>query len=351
MRFYTIVLCALLFSCQNIETDENSDQLSKQEKDIKNSSTEKKTASPRLVIHGGAGNILKENFTPEKQKAYEDKLSEALRIGYKILNEGGTSTEAVVSTLQVLERSPLFNAGIGAVLTNDETVSHDASIMNGETNQAGAIAGSNQIESPIMAAYMVMNNSDHVLLSGEGAHKFARSQQLSMVTPDHFITEKRLDQLRKVKNRSKADIDPFILDKKMGTVGACALDKFGNLAAGTSTGGMTNKKYGRIGDSPIIGAGTYANNETCAVSSTGHGEFFIRNVVAYDIAARIKYNQQDLVSASNETIDQLGSKNGTGGVICLDKQGNINMPFNTAGMFRGYYTDSSGIVVKLFSDQ
>lgn len=350
MKFLLILFFAsLLFACTEQSDKINTSENNKEKSPEKQNSP--KVGTPRLVIHGGAGTILRKNMSEEQQKEYENKLNEALIAGYAILNKDGTSGEAVVAAIQVLESSPLFNAGIGAVLTNDETISHDASFMDGATNQAGAVAGINKVKSPILTAYMVKENSKHVMLSGEGAHLFAEEQGLEIVSPDYFIIEKRLEQLRRVKDRNSASIDPYIKDQKMGTVGACALDKYGNLAAGTSTGGMTNKKYGRIGDSPIIGAGTYANNETCAVSSTGHGEFFIRNVVAYDIAARMKYLGEDLNTASKEVIFSLGEKNGTGGVITLDKEGNINMPFNTAGMFRGYISDTSGAVIKMFSGQ
>lgn len=345
-----VSLLLILSACTGKDTSTTKFDPKEKEADLHNVK-QMKYGSPRLVIHGGAGSILPENLDNAQRQAYKDKLTEALNAGYMILNENGTSSEAVIKAIQILEASPLFNAGVGAVLTNTETISHDASFMDGETNQAGAVAGVNKIKSLILAAYMVRLNSDHVMLSGEGAHQFAEEQELELVSPDYFITEKRMNQLHKVKRKKHADIDPYVKDKKIGTVGACALDKFGNIAAGTSTGGMTNKKYGRIGDSPIIGAGSYANNATCAVSSTGHGEFFIRNVVAYDIAARMKYLNESATRASEAVIAELGSKNGTGGVIVLDRSGEINMPFNTAGMFRGYVTDTSGVYVKMFSDQ
>lgn len=344
---YLFPLLALLFFTNCESTTESDDSHSKT---IKQESTKAKIGSPRIVIHGGAGRILKENMSNEDIAKYQEKLTEALNAGYEILEQGGKSGEAVIAALQILEASPLFNAGVGAVLTHEGTVSHDASFMDGATNQAGAIAGTNIIKSPILAAYMVQAKSEHVMLSGTGAHKFALEQKLDTVSPAYFITPRRQEQLKKVQTK-QANIDPYTQGRKMGTVGAVALDQYGNLAAGTSTGGMTNKKYGRIGDSPIIGAGTYANNATCAVSATGHGEFFIRNVVAYDISARMKYKGEGLKVASEEAIINLGEKHGTGGVIALDRKGNIHMPFNTAGMFRGYQTDSSGVVVKLFGDE
>lgn len=346
MKYLLPFLAILLFtSCDNTSEVNNSDKLAKKER-----SKIHEIGAPRIVIHGGAGRILRKNMSEDDIAAYRAKLTEALNAGYTILKQGGKSGEAVIAALQILEASPLFNAGVGAVLTNEGTVSHDASFMDGATNQAGAIAGTNIIKSPIRAAYMVQAHSDHVMLSGTGAHQFAIDQKLDTVSPEYFITKRRQDQLKKVQAR-QANIDPYAHGEKMGTVGAVALDQYGNLAAGTSTGGMTNKKYGRIGDSPIIGAGTYANNETCAVSATGHGEFFIRNVVAYDIAARMKYKGESLMVASEEAIINLGEKKGTGGVITLDQEGNINMPFNTAGMFRGYQTDTSGVVVKLFGNE
>lgn len=312
-----------------------------------NESSQRKVGTPRIVIHGGAGNIVRENMSAEMIAKYQEKLKEALDIGYAILDNGVSSADAVIQAIQCLEESPLFNAGVGAVLTNKGTVSHDASFMNGETKEAGAIAGSSIIKSPIMAAYLVQEKSKHVFLAGEGAHEFALFNEMETVSPSYFITDRRKDQLSKVKNKN-ASIDPFMNGHKTGTVGAVALDINGNICAGTSTGGMTNKRFGRIGDSPIIGAGTYADNQTCGVSATGHGEFFIRHVVAYDIAARMKYNNQSAIAASNEVIQELENINGYGGVIVLDQSGVINMPFNTAGMFRGYKTDTSGAVVKLF---
>lgn len=339
-----VLLMVLFVGCQEQKPAETTE---KKAPSTKPKSTE---VSPRLVIHGGAGTILRENIPTERRKAYEEKLSDALSEGKAILDEGGTSTEAVIAAIQVMEDSPLFNAGVGAVLTHEETISHDASIMDGATNQAGAVAGIQTVKNPILAAYLVSVNSEHVLLSGKGAERFAEEQQLEPVSPEYFITDRRLRQLREIEKQNHAAVDPFINDQKYGTVGAVALDKAGNIAAGTSTGGMTNKKYGRIGDSPIIGAGTYADNATCGVSSTGHGEYFIRNVIAYDVAARIKYQQFNLRKAGDSAIANLTKKGGTGGIITLDRSGNIHMPFNTAGMFRGYYTDTSGIVVKMFGE-
>lgn len=301
-----------------------------------------------LAIHGGAGTILKENMTSELEKQYTEKLNEALKAGYDVLEKGGTAMDAVVASIKVMEDSPLFNAGKGAVFANDGTNSMDASIMDGKTGKAGAVAGVKTIRNPIEAARAVMEKSPHVMLAGEGADKFARQQGLKTEDPKYFFDQKRWEQFQKLKKEddikldhssdtsgSILDINPT--DEKFGTVGCVALDKYGNLAAGTSTGGMTNKKWGRVGDSPIIGAGTYANNKTCAVSCTGHGEYFIRNVVAYDVAALVEYKGMTLDAAAREVVmKKLKPQNGEGGLIAIDNKGNITMPFNSAGMYRGF---------------
>ncbi len=292
-----------------------------------------------LVIHGGAGTILKENMTAEKETAYREKLNEALETGYAILEKGGSSMDAVVATIQVMELSPLFNSGVGAVYTHEGRNELDASVMDGGTGSAGAVAGVTTIKSPIRAALEVMKNSPHVMMSGSGAEAFAEQQGLEIVPNSYFGTERRKKSLEKVLEREANKTSNLLQyqDWKYGTVGAVALDKEGNIAAGTSTGGMTNKRFGRIGDSPIIGAGTFAENISCGVSSTGHGEYFIRNAVAYDIAARMKYLKTSVEQSAKEVIqDKLVEKGGSGGVICLDRAGNIAMEFNTAGMYRGY---------------
>lgn len=290
-----------------------------------------------LVIHGGAGTILKKNMTPEKEAAYTSKLNEALEAGFQILEEGGTSMDAIQKTINILEDSPLFNAGKGAVFTNDGHNELDASIMDGKTLNAGAVAGVKTVKNPINAARKVMENSPHVMMAGQGADIFAKEQGLELVDSAYFFTQRRWDSLQKALKKERMELDHDDPDKKKGTVGAVALDKYGNLAAGTSTGGMTNKRWGRVGDSPIIGAGTYANNQTCAVSSTGHGEFFIRNVVAYDIAALMEYGNKSLEEAADYVVNQkLKQQDGRGGVIALDAKGNIAMPFNTEGMYRGF---------------
>ena len=303
-----------------------------------------------LVLHGGAGTIKKENMTPEKEKAYREKLTEALNKGYVVLESGGTSIEAVVVTITIMENSPLFNEGKNEM---------DASIMDGKTHQAGAVAGVTVVQNPITAALAVMTKSPHVMMAGKGAEKFAKESGLKIVDPSYFFTESRFNHLKKIKEKEKIELDhdedkgsTKNNDYKFGTVGVAALDKYGNLAAGTSTGGMTNKRYGRIGDSPIIGAGTYAGNNTCAVSATGHGEFFIRNVVAYDIAALMKYKNMSLKEASDEVVmKKLVTIGGDGGIIALDRQGNIAMPFNTSGMYRGYIKEKGKAVVLIYKDE
>lgn len=296
-----------------------------------------KAGTITLVIHGGAGTITRENLTAEKEKAYRVKLQEALDSGYFVLENGGKSIDAVVAAIKVLEDSPLFNAGKGAVFTNDGRNELDASIMDGSNLMAGAVAGVTTVKNPITAAYAVMTKSDHVMLAGKGADEFATEQDLVIVPPSYFFDSVRYEQLLKVKGDKISSRD--VNEKKFGTVGCVALDKHGNLAAGTSTGGMTNKKYGRIGDSPIIGAGTYANNESCAVSATGWGEYFIRLNVAHDIHALMAYGKLSAQQAADSVVmKKLPRLGGDGGVIVLDRQGNFSMTFCTPGMYRGYIT-------------
>ncbi len=294
-----------------------------------------------LVIHGGAGTIRRENMSPEREKAYREALEFALETGYAVLEDGGTSLNAVIATIKTMENSPLFNAGKGAVFTNEGRNELDASIMDGSNLMAGAVAGVTTIKNPITAAYAVMTKSEHVMMVGHGAEKFAAEQGLEIVDPSYFFDSTRYRQLKRVQEREgdkqAALIDPYIKDKKFGTVGAVALDQFGNIAAGTSTGGMTNKRYGRVGDAPIIGAGTYANNKTCGVSATGHGEYFIRLGVARDIAAMMEYADMSLQEAADSVImKKLTTLGGEGGIIALDRQGNVSMTFNSEGMYRGY---------------
>lgn len=304
-----------------------------------------------IVIHGGAGTILKENMTTELENSYKIKLEEAVRIGYDILKNGGSSKDAVEQAIRIMEDSPLFNAGVGAVLTNDERVSLDASFMNGENLNAGAIAGSSYIKNPISAAIAVMDESPHVLLSSKGADDFAIEIGIDTVPNTYFITERRLNSLKRLKNRSSVSYkDPFIKDSKFGTVGSVAIDIDGNISAGTSTGGTTNKIWGRIGDVPIIGAGNYANNNCCGISATGWGEHFIRNVVAYDIAAQIMYNNENIKDASKKSLNKVKATGGDGGVIGLDKYGNVAMEFNTAGMYRAHIDNEGKITIKIYKN-
>ncbi len=294
-----------------------------------------------LVIHGGAGTIKRENMTPEREKAYREGLNQALEAGYAVLESGGASLDAVIAAIKVMEDNPLFNAGKGAVFTNEGKNELDASIMDGSNLMAGSVAGVTTIKNPITAAYAVMTKSEHVMMAGKGAEKFAEEQGLEIVDPSYFFDSIRWQQLQRVKGkdlgREANNIDPYIKDRKYGTVGAVALDKNGNIAAGTSTGGMTNKKYGRIGDAPIIGAGTYANNATCGVSATGHGEYFIRLSVSRDIASLMEYKGMSLDEAASEVINvKLEKLGGDGGIVALDRQGNISMTFNSEGMYRGY---------------
>jgi beta-aspartyl-peptidase (threonine type) len=300
-----------------------------------------------LVIHGGAGVMSKSAMTDERQSEYKAKLEEALLVGENLLKNGATSTDAVVEVIKILEDSPLFNAGKGAVFTAKGENELDASIMEGKNLNAGAIAGVKDIKNPITAARAVMENSEHVLLSGKGASEFARQQNLKIVKNKYFFTPSRYKSLKRLqkqeRERTPAD--------NTGTVGCVALDIHGNLCAGTSTGGMTNKKYGRIGDSPIIGAGNYANNKTCAVSCTGHGEYFIRLGVAHDISALMEYKNLEVAEACREEIRKLGELGGTGGVIALDANGNIAMEFNTSGMFRGYIKSTGEKEIAIFADE
>jgi beta-aspartyl-peptidase (threonine type) len=288
-----------------------------------------------LVIHGGAGTILKSQMTPEKEKAYQQSLNDALQKGYEVLSKGGTALDAVEATIEVLENNPLFNAGKGAVFTHEGKNEMDAAIMDGNTLKAGAVASVTTIKNPITAARAVMDKSGHVMMAGKGAEEFAAQQGCTIVDPSYFFTEERWKALQKAKaddsmQHFQRDTSKSFLkqtdnkDYKYGTVGCVALDVYGNLAAATSTGGMTNKKFGRIGDSPIIGAGTYANNATCAISCTGYGEYFMRLVLAKSVSDRMEL--------AHETLQQAA------GLIAVDKDGNIAMPFNTTGMYRGYIT-------------
>ena len=329
------------------------------------SSEEKRDATKQnefaIIIHGGAGTILKKNMSDEKEVEYKAKLEEAIKVGHAILKNGGTSQDAVLRTIQVMEESPLFNAGKGAVFTHEETNELDASFMDGKTLNAGAVAGVKNVKSPIELAIKIMTDSDHVMLSGKGASIFAKEKGLEIVDPSYFYTESRFKSLQRIKNSVKTELDhddkkaafydADIKNSKFGTVGCVALDKNGNISAGTSTGGMTNKRWGRIGDAPIIGSGTYANNKTCGVSSTGWGEYFIRGQIAYDISAQMEYQQKTLKEATSDVIqNKLTKLGGTGGVVALDKKGNMSFEFNTAGMYRASMNDKDELVVKIYKE-
>ncbi|MBX3701616.1 MAG: isoaspartyl peptidase/L-asparaginase [Dokdonella sp.] len=307
-------------------------------------------ATPVLVIHGGAG-VIRSELSPEAQQAVRADLEAALAAGYAVLKEGGTSLDAVGKAIVILEDSPRFNAGKGAVFTHDGRNELDAAIMDGATLRAGAIAGVHRIKNPILLARAVMEKSPHVFMVGDGAEAFAQSVGIELVDPSYFRTEQRWQQLQEVLRKEAAG-QQSSLGRMVhyGTVGAVALDAAGHLAAATSTGGMTNKRYGRVGDSPIIGAGTYANAQ-CAVSGTGWGEYYIRTVAAHDICARVAYAKQPLAKAADEVvmklIPQLG---GDGGAIALDAKGNIAMPFNTDGMYRGWVDKSGKVHVAIFKD-
>ncbi|MDT0294482.1 isoaspartyl peptidase/L-asparaginase family protein [Mesonia ostreae] len=345
------VLC-LSISCQQTNKSQSK---SSQKQTTADSVQQKPNAPFGIVIHGGAGYITKESLSDSLEKAYHEKLSEAISKGNEILKNGGSAVEAVQRTINIMEDSPLFNAGKGAVLTHEEQPELDASIMDGKTLNAGGVSGVSTIKNPINLAYEVMENSAHVLLSGKGAEVFAKTRNLTLVDPSYFITPKQLQNVRRIKkeqeNKQSNFYTPDLNGSKFGTVGCVALDKNGNLAAGTSTGGMTNKKWGRIGDSPIIGAGTYANNATCAVSGTGWGEFYIRGVVAYDISALMEYKGLSLEEAVKKVIyekqPQLG---GEGGIIAIDHLGNIAMEFNTPGMFRASYLNDE-LNIKMYKKE
>ncbi len=303
-----------------------------------------------IAIHGGAGTILKAELSPELELQYRSALSESLKAGYDILAKGGTSTDAVIASIKVLEDCPLFNAGKGSVFTNNGTNSMDASIMEGKSLQAGAVADVQGIRNPIEGACVVMERSPHVMLVGDGAEQFAKEQGLKFELPEYFYDKKRWEQFQQMKKDDTIALD-HSSGKKFGTVGCVALDKAGNLAAGTSTGGMTNKKWGRVGDSPIIGAGTYANNKTCAVSCTGHGEYFMRNVVAYDVSAMMEYKGASLEEAATEVVmKKLKAQEGEGGLIALDTKGNVTMPFNSPGMYRGYMKKGQKPWIGIYGD-
>lgn len=306
--------------------------------------------APVLAVHGGAGNITVQNFSHEEREKITHAMTKALQEGYAVLASGGSSLNAVLTTIRILEDSPHFNAGKGAVYNSNGEHELDASIMDGKTLNAGAVAGVRHIKNPITAALLVMEKSRHVLLVGEGAEEFAREQGVEMVENSYFNTKKKKRQLENSQKREGQNIQSG-REYKYGTVGAVALDRRGNLAAGTSTGGLTNKSYGRVGDSPIIGAGTYANNKTCGISGTGVGEYFMRGLVAYDVSALMEYKGYSLEEAAREVIlKKLTAIGGEGGVIGVDKDGNVSLIFNTPGMIRGYVDKSGKVTVRFFGE-
>jgi beta-aspartyl-peptidase (threonine type) len=309
-----------------------------------------------IAIHGGAGTILKEDMTPELEKAYVEGLQGALDISYAVLEEGGTAINAVKAALVLLEDNVLFNAGRGSVFTKKGVQEMDAAIMDGINLSAGAVAGVRNVRNPIELATEVMRNSNHVFLSGKGANDFAIKQGVKLEPDEYFFSQFRYDQWKAIRDSDNYSLDhthhhleELMRDKKFGTVGAVACDRNGNLAGATSTGGMTNKKYGRIGDSPMIGAGTYANNKTCAISCTGHGEMFIRSVAAYDVSCLMEYKGMSLQEAMNKVVhEKLMAMQGEGGMIGVDAQGNAAMIFNSAGMYRGVKNSKGLLEVSIY---
>lgn len=355
-KFFPIFLFLIVFSC--VSSTKN------------DSFEESKTPKFAIAIHGGAGTILKNQMSDSLEAAYIEVLSKAVSAGHDLLSKGGSALDAVGASINILEDSPLFNAGKGAVFTHDQTNELDASIMDGATLNAGAVAGVMHIKNPIDLARSVMDNSPHVFMYGQGAEAFAKDQGFALVEQDYFYTQSRYDHLMRVKateeqhsllldkkapmnnpvnNPAEMFFDPILKASKYGTVGCVALDQNGNLAAGTSTGGMTNKQFGRIGDAPVIGAGTYANNQSCAVSATGWGEYFIRGVVAHDISAMMQYGGFDLEQSTSTVIDKkIPELGGDGGVIAMDKHGNISMRFNTPGMYRAQIDISGALKVGIY---
>ncbi|MEJ2533997.1 MAG: isoaspartyl peptidase/L-asparaginase [Gammaproteobacteria bacterium] len=302
-----------------------------------------------IAVHGGAGTIDRSRMTPEREAQFRAELESAVKAGHAVLAAGGSSIEAARTAINRLEDSPLFNAGRGAVFNADGENELDASVMDGATREAGAVASVRHIRNPIDLAIRVMKESRHVMLAGEGAEQFAWEQGFERTDPDYFRTEERWRQLQEAKARETAGMPPRM--ELYSTVGAVALDRHGNLAAGTSTGGMTNKRFGRIGDSPIIGAGTFADNASCAVSATGHGEFFIRWVVAYDICARVAAGASMAEAAGTVIDDILAKAGGEGGVIAMDPHGNIAMPFNSAGMYRASIGTDGELFVGIYGEE
>jgi L-asparaginase / beta-aspartyl-peptidase len=312
------------------------------------------TQTIRLAIHGGAGTIERSKMTPEREREYRAALERALTAGYEILKRGGSSLDATEAAVRVLEDDPHFNAGKGSVFTSAGTNEMDAAIMDGKTLAAGAVASLKHIKNPVSLARLVMEKSGHVMMDSEGAELFAKENGIKLVDQKYFFTKERWDALQKIKaaekSRTSGTGKTFVItdQDRHGTVGAVALDQHRNLAAATSTGGTTNKRPGRVGDTPVIGAGTYANNATCAVSATGDGEYFIRATVGCDVSALMEYRGMSLKDAAHAALDKVARLGGTGGLIAIDHQGNITLPFNTAGMYRGYVDPNGKFVVEIY---
>lgn len=302
-----------------------------------------------IAIHGGSGTILREKLLPKKEQEFRDTLELSIKAGYSILQDGGRALDAVQASVVIMEDSEIFNAGKGSVFTHNETNEMDCSIMCGKTLNCGCATLLRHVKNPILLANAILEKSDHVLLAGDGAEEFAKLHNIELVDEKYFHTKHRYFQLQLVKNQEKTILDHDGDNGKHGTVGAVALDKDGNLASATSSGGMTNKRYNRVGDTPLIGAGTYADNKSCAVSCTGHGEYFMRLVTAKDISDMMLYKHISLAEATNEAIKKLSAIDGSGGLIAIDKDGNISMPMNTTGMYRASYkaTDKEPLV-KIF---
>jgi beta-aspartyl-peptidase (threonine type) len=306
-----------------------------------------------LAIHGGAGTITRSKMTPEIERGLRAGLQRALNAGHEILKDGGSSLDAVVASVRAMEDDPLFNAGKGAVFTSAGTHEMDAAIMDGKTLKAGAVGGIKRVKNPISLARAVMEDSPHVMFVGEGAELFARQIGAELVDEEYFYTEERwhaLQRMRKAEADTRSSGKKFVVSDqdRHGTVGAVALDREGNLAAATSTGGNTNKRPGRLGDTPIIGAGTYANNQTCAMSATGDGEYFIRLVAGHEISALMEHCAMPLERAAQAVIAKITDLGGAGGLIAIDKNGNISLPFNTAGMYRGHVDSTGRAVIEIY---
>ncbi len=306
-----------------------------------------------LVIHGGAGTITRESMTSELEEGYRRSLEAALEAGYAILEDGGSAMDAVIAAVMVMEDDSLYNAGRGAVFTSEGTNELDAAVMDGVDRNAGAVAGVTRVRNPIELARLVMDESPHVMMAGEGAEVFGEQFGIAQVDADYYYTERRWEALERAREDEEITLSWHLEDDRMiGTVGAVARDRDGNLAAATSTGGMTNKRFGRVGDVPVIGAGTYASNESCAVSATGHGEYFIRNVVSREVCARMEHRGESLQEAAEAVVMvQLADHGGTGGVVAVDRDGHFSMVMNTPGMYRGHYMAGGTPFTAIYADE